>query len=251
MLPSSVFVFLSALAVTSAAPAGRPTTTCTTRAPAATPTLPSTGGARELPAPGSAPKQIVVGHGIQNYTCAEANANATAAGALAVLWDIRPLYPGTSSKSLTPEAWNGLTAKVLRNSPLPLNLAQGNAVPYAAGVPPFPKPKDLKVNGVQTPLKFMGHHYFDTASSPNFDLFSSPGKEMFIAKKNDEVPAPAGADAGLTNSGAVTWLQLGDKGGSRGVSLIYRVTTAGGRPGACTAAGQTQSVPYTAMYWLF
>jgi hypothetical protein len=62
---------------------------------------------------------VGLGHGIQNYTCA--SENATAIGALAVIYDITPLYPGMTSISLSAEDFNGLSANVLWNSAIPLN----------------------------------------------------------------------------------------------------------------------------------
>jgi hypothetical protein len=52
----------------------------------------------------------------------------------------------------------------------------------------------------------------------------------------------------------VQWLQLDDNGtgGSKGVTSVYRVITAGGAAKACSVAGVgTQSVPYTTYYWFF
>lgn len=278
MLPSSLLAFVSAVAVTYAspihrrqcnstipAPADPPTppatpasstsstpTSSASTTPAVSPTLPSTGGETQLPSPSGTVKQIVVGHGIQNYTCTAAGANATSAGALAVLWDVQGLYPGMSPDSLPEAEWTGLPPKVLRTTDIPLNLLSTDGSQYAADpAAPFPPDADLVVEGIAAPLKFMGHHYFDATSTPTFDLYASPGQEKFLGKKDNAVHPPADADPGLTNSGAVDWLQLGNKGPSSGVTVVYRVVTAGGNPAPCTAAGQTDSVPYTAMYWFY
>ncbi|KAH7025745.1 uncharacterized protein B0I36DRAFT_329045 [Microdochium trichocladiopsis] len=106
------------------------------------------------------------------------------------------------------------------------------------------------MQGVQGPMTFAGHHYFD-GSVPTFDITGTADKVHFVGKKNDGIPAPATADKGITGSGAVDWLQLGDAGTSSGATLAYRVFTAGGVAAACTEAGQTDSVPYTAQYWFY
>lgn len=202
-----------------------------------------------------------MGHGIQNYTCASAGATATSTGALAVLWEIRVLYPGSGDRALSEADWAGLTAKVLHTTDVPLNLlpGEGDDAKYAADpVAPFPPDADLEVEGAGT-LAFLGHHYFDRAGTPTFDLLSeydpsapSPAPVVFRGKRDAGIKAPADADPGLTGSGAVDWLRLSDKGTSEGgLSLVYRVFTAGGNPAPCEEAGQTDSVPYTAMYWFY
>lgn len=66
--------------------------------------------------------------------------------------------------------------------------------------------------------------------------------------------APAKADKGPLNTGAVAWLQLGDsnKGLSQGLNQVYRVITAGGGAQSCAVAGVgVHSVPYTTYYWFY
>ncbi|RYP33728.1 hypothetical protein DL768_011078 [Monosporascus sp. mg162] len=264
MLPSSIVTFLSVIAVSSASPLRRrcndttvinpPQPPNTPSPPAgATPTLPVNGGEAELDGPGNTSlKHIVVGHGIQNYTCAAAGQSATATGALAVLWDIEPLYPGSGPSSISEADWTGLPPKVLRTTELPLNLLTGSGTEYAVDTQaPFPPDADLELEGVEAELKFLGHHYFDGVGTPTFDLRGDASRPVFRGKKNASVSAPATADAGLTGSGAVDWLRLTDKGTSAGVSVVYRVHTAGGKPAPCAEAGQAESVPYTAMYWFY
>ncbi|KAI1496331.1 hypothetical protein F5X99DRAFT_75154 [Biscogniauxia marginata] len=272
MQPRSFLLFLSTLAVTSASPLGRRTcgngtvTQPSVPAPSTsvsvsvTYTLPSAGGPTSLADPGNATlKHIVVGHGIQNYTCTGAGATATSIGALAVLWEITGLYPGSGPDALSSADWAGLTPRVLRTTALPLNNLTSPDADVSA---PFPDPADLTVDGLAAPLKFLGRHYFDGANVPTFDLSSGDASstgtgtetmtsELFKGKRDEGVPAPEDADRGLDDTGAVDWLRLSDKGGSRGISLVYRVLTAGGAPSACIEAGQAQSVPYTAMYWMY
>ncbi|KAI1738005.1 hypothetical protein F4680DRAFT_196313 [Xylaria scruposa] len=240
------FVFLSALAATTASPihrrcdgsgAGNPP------APAngVTYVLPSTGGPTSLPAPDAPLKHIVVGHGVQNYTCTTVGAAGVSAGALAVLHDITALYPGSGPDAISPTTWNSLTSTVLRTTSLPINTNDVSA--------PFPAPADLTVSGIPNPLPFIGHHYFDINNTPTFSLHDDA--ELLKAQKISNIPAPSTADKGLNSEGAVDWLYLSDKGGSVGLSGVYRVLTSGGSSSACSAVGETQSVPYTAMYWLY
>ncbi|KAK6950583.1 hypothetical protein Daesc_007107 [Daldinia eschscholtzii] len=227
MHPQSLIVIISTLPLASASPL-RPGT--------------------QLAGPDSAIlKHILVGHGIQNYTCSAAGATAASLGALAVVWEITALYPGTSASSLSADDFNVFASTVLRTTDMPVNLATNGEEDN-----PFPAPADLTVKGVSSPLKFLGHHFFDTANTPTFDLSGANDGELFKGKKDAGVPAPSDADKGADPAtGAVDWLRLSDKGTSTGISLVYRVLTAGGNPEACTDAGQTQSVPYAAQYWIY
>ncbi|KAI0857383.1 hypothetical protein F4860DRAFT_362506 [Xylaria cubensis] len=238
------FVFLSALAATTASPvyrrcdgAGDPP------APAngVTYVLPSTGGPTSLPAPNAPLKHIVVGHGVQNYTCTTVGAAGTSTGALAVLYDITNLYPGSGSRAVSSATWNSLTSTVLRTTSQPINT---NGVSS-----PFPAPADLTVSGLYYPLSSVGRHYFDITGTPTFSIHNDA--ELLKAQKILNIPAPSTADKGLNSEGAVDWLFLSDKGGSTILTKVYRVLTSGGSPAVCTTVGQTQSVPYTAMYWFY
>ncbi|KAI0390260.1 hypothetical protein F5Y17DRAFT_72637 [Xylariaceae sp. FL0594] len=251
-LRSILFIFASALATTAvASPLGQrcgpgsdtagpdhasPTTTSVNYV------LPSTGGATSLPAPDAPLKRIAVGHGVQNYTCTTAGAKGSANGALAVLYDVTALYPGSGFRALSPADWDVLTSRVLRATAQPIT---------PGGSPsPFPPPSDLWVPGVRGgPIRYLGHHFFDENNTPTFALRDNAG--LFKGKKLANVTAPANADRGLNGEGAVDWLYLGDKGGSVGVSKVYRVLTAGGSPGVCNSVGGSQSVAYTAMYWMY
>ncbi|KAK5634372.1 hypothetical protein RRF57_010086 [Xylaria bambusicola] len=114
---------------------------------------------------------------------------------------------------------------------------------------PFPPDADLTVDGIVKPIPFLGHHYFDSSNVPTFSLHNND--ELLKAQKILNIPAPSTADRGLSNEGAVDWLYLSDKGGSIGLAKVYRVLTSGGSPAVCGAVGDTQSVPYTAMYWFY
>ncbi|KAI1488289.1 hypothetical protein F5X96DRAFT_685602 [Biscogniauxia mediterranea] len=252
-----LLIFLSALAVSSASPLGRRscsigngTTTTQPGVPAPSTSTTASASPTPLTSPGNATlKHIAVGHGIQNYTCTAAGATASSIGALAVLWEITGLYPGSGSGAMSSADWVAFPPKVLRTTALPLNPAGSTSVDASA---PFPAPAELAVDGLAAPLAFLGHHYFDEQNAPTFDLQpSGAAPALFKGKKDQGVAAPADADPGLDDTGAVDWLRLSDKGGSQGVSLVYRVLTAGGSPSACTQAGQAESIPYTAMYWFY
>ncbi|KAK8037779.1 hypothetical protein PG991_001125 [Apiospora marii] len=271
MLPQTLLVFATALSSATAGPVRRrcggtpvvsssnlPESSTTasatestsasasaTAGPATGPTLPSTGSGTQLPGPSGQLQHIVVGHGIQNYTCAKADSTASSAtGALAVLYDITDLAPGSGSGSspssqaqsqtMSEEAWSSLTDSVLRKTDLPLHIVGNALTKYAADVAaPFQAvgaDADLTMEGLSSPRKAIGHHYFDAAGVPTFDLFGTSQK--LVAKKLNDTAAPAGADKGLLDTGAVAWLKLGDNG-------------SGGSQGAC------RSVPYTAQYWFY
>ncbi|KAK1992581.1 malate dehydrogenase [Colletotrichum falcatum] len=244
---AKTFLLLTSLALASAAPAKR-------QAPCSSkpvPSLPVHGNDAELPAPAAdlALKYIALGHGIQNYTCVATNATtltATATGALAGLYDARPLYPNAGPGSLpSVDAFNALTTEAVWDTPLPL-VSDGVTRFGASATAPFPAPADLALPNMP-PLRQLGVHFFDDAGVPNFKL----GADYLKAAKISGIKAPASADAGPEKTGAVDWLALGDKGGSKGLTAVYRVVTAGGVAHKCTTAGATDSVPYAAFYWFY
>ncbi|TPX06725.1 uncharacterized protein E0L32_002221 [Thyridium curvatum] len=277
---SKSFVVAGLLALASAGPCkprpsntGAPPPASTTGGPTdptsppipGVPTLPST-GASDLPNPDPSLKllHVALGHGIQNYTCGnETTSKPSLFGALAVLYDVTSFFPG-QPKGLTQEGFNALTTTALWTTDIPLNLENGaakgpgtpdapNVLPeaqYGATKDPFPAPSDLTLGSVG-PMPFLGHHFFDTAGVPTFDL-SAPGLLGKVAKTGG-VAAPATADKGILSTGAVDWLQLKNNGNSKGITLVYRVITAGGNPQACSVSGApgAGSVPYTAFYWFY
>jgi hypothetical protein len=94
----------------------------------------------------------------------------------------------------------------------------------------------------------LGHHFFDITGTPVFDLHSV--NKILYGKKTGDIKAPATANKGPAGTGAVDWLQLTAKAGSVGISLAYRVVTAGGEPSNCTFAG-VMTVQYAAEYWFY
>lgn len=192
---------------------------------------------------------IALGHGIQNYSCTSTNATtlaATATGALAALYDATPLYPNQGAGALSVDAFNGLTSNALWGTKLPLT-SDGVSKFGASASAPFPQPvAALELPNVKA-LPFIGVHFFDSKGVPTFKV----GEHVFSGGKLNGTKAPASADAGPEDTGAVDWLLLGDKGGSKGITTIYRVVTAGGVAHKCTTAGASDSVPYATYYWMY
>ncbi|KAM0542181.1 hypothetical protein ACHAO7_010070 [Fusarium culmorum] len=174
--------------------------------------------ASELPTPPRIVtlKHIPLGFGIQNYSCTDVGAIPVPIGAFAVLYDVTNLYPGQDRSSLTPGEWVSLPSDVLNTGKVPLNRNENGS-------------------GLPKSIPYLGHHFFNGAGTPIFDL--DKANQLLMAKKINAVKAPASAPAGPEGSGAVDWLYLGDAGGSQGVSIAYRVLTAGGVSHGCKAKG--------------
>ena len=180
--------------------------------------------ATELPATDLTLQYVAVGRGTQNYTCATSNSHPVQLGAVATLFDATLLaYEDESALNSIPS--------IAVYIPL---LSSNLVLP-----PPF---NDLIV---------LGHHFFDDAGTPTFNL-SSVDKILYGMKTAD-IKAPATANKGPAGTGAVDWLQLTSKPGyvSVGLSLVYRVVTAGGAaPINCTTEG-VLTVQYAAEYWFY
>jgi len=164
---------------------------------------------------------------------------------LAVLYDVTCLYPGQAHSSLKAKKWASLPSDVLNTRKVPLNRNDDGG---ASLTNPFPRKQPLKVEGLRKSIAYLGRHFFNAAGVPTFDL--DKANQLLIAKKIDGIKAPASAPAGPEGTGAVDWLYLGDAGGSQGVSLVYRVLTAGGASHGCKAKG-TDSTSYTTLYWFY
>ena len=168
-------------------------------------------------------KHITIGHGIQNFTCASPSATPVAIGALANLYDVTSfaLANETGLAEIPPIA-------VFQ----PVDLASNSSLTIA-GFGTFPR---------------IGNHFFTSAGVPTFAFPTL--NELLSGKSLATINAPAGSNSGPAGTGATTWLDLGDKGGSIGLSGVYRVLTAGGLPfKTCQGQNSTISVPYAASYW--
>lgn len=173
-----------------------------------------------------------------------------------MLYDVLPLYPGQGPQSLSADDFAALPGKVLNGMDVPLNFdpsTEGRADPEHLGATtdsdPFTADAPLQVDGLDEPLRFIGHHFFNAAGVPTFVL--DGGDITLLSKKDEGIPAPADADAGPDGTGAVAWLKLSDKGGSEGASLVYRVFTAGGTSHGCGTGVGGDSTSYTATYWFY
>jgi hypothetical protein len=107
-------------------------------------------------------------------------------------------------------------------------------------------PRSLTIPGFGTYLR-IGHH-FTSAAVPTFAFPTL--NELLSGKTLATISAPTGSNPGPAGTGATTWPDLGDSGGSMGLSGVYRVLTAGGLPyKMCQGHGAAFSVPYAASYW--
>ena len=210
--------------------------------------------------------KIAVGHGLQNYTCSAGAVNASSAGALAVLYDVTRLYPGSGPGSMKQADWDRMATTVLFGQNIPLNLQNPSAAPPgspttpnkaaesgygAVEAAPFIAPAPLNVQGLP-PIPFLGHHYFDISNIPTFDLPTASLRAS--VGKTDDIKAPTNAEKGILGTAAVDWLRLNDngKGLGKGVQSVYRVITAGGASLPCADVGAAKgSVPYAAFYWFY
>lgn len=161
---------------------------------------------------------VAIGRGIQNYTCSAIGATPVSDGAVATLFDATAL------------AYDDETAL--------------HEIPPMFVYLPIPK-SSLVLSGSVFPI--LGHHFFDSALTPTFDL-SSVNKILYGAKTAD-IKAPSTANAGPAGTGAVDWLQLQKKANYASVdmSMVYRLVTAGGQPTACNST-DVISVQYCAEY---
>lgn len=227
-----------------------------------TPTLPISPEGTLAPATGFVLKKIAMGHGIQNYTCANTSAPAVAAGALAVLYDVTDMYPLPGKGLPDIAAFNALSSTILHAANIPLNFANAAAADPNNQLPttdylvaegdPFVPEADLTLGEQNFP--FLGRHYFDVAGRPTFDLSRTEDKLLASVAKKGEAKVPATADKGVLGTGAVLWLKLDDNaaGIGRGVQVVYRVITAGGVAPSCSVInGPKGNVPYTAFYWFY
>lgn len=188
-----------------------------------------TSGTASLPSPidGTCLKAITLGRGTQNYTCATNTASSVpvAIGAVATLFDATPLLaflPQEEGKEL-------------------LNILPGFLVsfPYAA------------LENSSLPIK--GHHYFNAAGVPTFDL-TSTGVGLLLGGKIGDVLPPKRSIAGPDDvgNGAVDWLTLTAKPGSSNLQEVYRTWTAGGKPPAnCADQPPVITMQYAAQYWFY
>ncbi|KAJ7469775.1 hypothetical protein B0H11DRAFT_1653001, partial [Mycena galericulata] len=181
-----------------------------------------------LVSPTSAPLFVLLGVGIQNYTCSAAGTYGTI-GAVASLFDISCLdqTPGFADiQSSAFDLWNEASADTTASS-----------VGALVGAP-----------------NLLGYHYFVTSPSgtgisPKWDFtstgsFAGNSSAYVLGAKVGDIPSP--------NDSAtdVDWLALNNVQGSL-ASKIFRIDTVGGQPPTSCVAGSAISVKYTAKYYLY
>ncbi|KAJ7140592.1 hypothetical protein C8R43DRAFT_590257 [Mycena crocata] len=183
-----------------------------------------------LVAPTTPPLYVMLGVGIQNYTCSSATSSYASIGAVASLFDIScldksPGFPGIQTTAMN--IWNKASAST-----------KAISIGSRVGAP-----------------NLLGAHYFVTAPSgtgisPKWDFTANPKfahdpNAFVIAAKTGDVLAPTNP---TTN---VDWLMLNGVQGSL-AKTIFRVDTVGGQPPtSCTAGSAPITVKYTAKYYLF
>ncbi|KAJ5515051.1 hypothetical protein N7463_004603 [Penicillium fimorum] len=176
---------------------------------------------------GLKPRYVALGRGTQNYTCADSTSNSApvAVGAVA------RLYNATCIAANYPD----LLAK-LPNLAYRISLATNE---YAS----FPPAN----------IDMMGHHFFFDATTPEFNLNTTPKRQdgIVMTKKGGAIDAPSGSVPG--KYGAVPWLYLTTADGTVGnYKSVYRVNTASGSPPkTCKDMAPTFEVQYAANYYFF
>ncbi|EDR13962.1 uncharacterized protein LACBIDRAFT_305232 [Laccaria bicolor S238N-H82] len=180
-----------------------------------------------LAQPSGAPSFVLLGVGVQNYTCSAAGTYASA-GAVAQLFDISCLVKSPAFDNVQDIAF------------LKWQMTRGKDDCASA------------VSGM--PLTRMGDHYFVTSPSGTgispvwdfraFGRFKGNANATVLAAKVANLPSPAGSEN-------VDWLQLKSVSGGL-ATQIYRTDTRSGQPPAsCTPGSALVSVKYTSKYWLF
>ncbi|KAJ6596144.1 hypothetical protein DFH09DRAFT_905333 [Mycena vulgaris] len=183
-----------------------------------------------LVSPTSGPLFVMLGVGIQNYTCSDTTLSYASIGAVASLFDISCLEdePEFSTVQTTAfYAWETASDKT-----------KATSIGRRVGAP-----------------KLLGFHYFVTSPSgtglsPKWD-FTSTGKfagnstAYVIGAKVGDIVAPT------TPSTNIDWLTLKNVEGGL-ASQIFRIDTVAGQPPtSCVAGSSPISVKYTAKYYLY
>ncbi|KAJ7653968.1 hypothetical protein DFH06DRAFT_1270045 [Mycena polygramma] len=180
--------------------------------------------------PTSAPLFVMLGVGVQNYSCSSTTSTYASIGAVASLFDISclentPLF--TPIQTVAFDVWSEAPASVTATS-----------IGRTIGAP-----------------LLLGYHYFVTSPSgtglsPIWD-FTSTGKfagdstAYVMGAKVGDILAPTSPS---TN---VDWLALNNAQGAL-ASKIFRIDTVGGQPPtSCVAGSAPISVKYTAKYYLY
>ncbi|KAJ7124306.1 hypothetical protein C8R44DRAFT_831129 [Mycena epipterygia] len=183
-----------------------------------------------LVSPTSAPLFVMLGVGIQNYTCTSTTSTFASIGAVASLFDISCLDKKSEFSTIQTTAFNIWE----KSSPKTAATSIGSRVDAS---------------------KLLGFHYFVTSPSgtgisPIWD-FRSTGKfagnstAFVIGAKVGDIVAPANP---ATN---IDWLALNNAEGAL-ASKIFRIDTVSGQPPtSCVPGSAPIEVKYTAKYYLY
>ncbi|KAJ5961259.1 uncharacterized protein N7479_008409 [Penicillium vulpinum] len=176
---------------------------------------------------GLKPKYVALGRGTQNYTCADSTSNSKPAAVGAVA----RLYNATCIAANYPDLLASLPNLAYKIS---LSTNEDASFPLAN-------------------LELMGHHFFYDATTPEFNLNTTPKKQggIVMTKKQGAIDAPSGAFSG--KYGAVPWLYLTATEGTVGnYKSVYRVNTAAGSPPTtCKGMPPAFEMQYSANYYFF
>ncbi|KAF8811117.1 hypothetical protein BYT27DRAFT_7184495 [Phlegmacium glaucopus] len=164
---------------------------------------------------------LMLGVGVQNYTCSTAG-TYTSAGAVASLYDL----------------------SCISQSPI-FDDVQDMAYMLWKASPENGHPPEV--------ASFMGSHFFITSPSgtgisPVWDFRAGAAKgnpnAYVLAAKIADVPAPTGPQD-------VDWLQLKSVSGSLATQIYRTDTREGSAPTSCTPGSAPISLRYVAKYWLY
>ncbi|KAJ7747439.1 hypothetical protein DFH07DRAFT_747772 [Mycena maculata] len=183
-----------------------------------------------LVSPTSAPLFVMLGVGIQNYTCSSTTSTYASIGAVASLFDIACLDQTPEFANIQIKAFDIWSEAAARTT--------ATSIGARVGAP-----------------NLLGFHYFVTSPSgtglsPEWD-FTSTGKfadnstAYVIGAKVGDIPAPTDPTVN------VDWLALVNVQGAL-ASKIFRIDTVSGQPPtSCVAGSAPISVKYTAKYYLY
>ncbi|KAJ7668944.1 hypothetical protein B0H17DRAFT_857412, partial [Mycena rosella] len=173
-------------------------------------------GQTQLVSPASAPLSVLLGVGIQNYTCSSTTLTYATIGAVASLSDISCLIGTSEFATVQTTAYTGWSAAAAGTS----------AASFGSKFGPV-----------------LGSHYFVTSPSgtgisPKWDFTSA----FVIGAKVGDIPAPTSPAAN------VDWLALNNIEGTL-ANQIFRIDTVNGQPPAsCVAGSDPISVKYYYLY---
>ena len=168
---------------------------------------------------GQKPNHILLGSGVQNYTCTDAGAYASA-GAVAKLYDISCLV-GTPAFATIQDTFHKIPAPIKRTIQAALDRTPFLAVDHYF---------------VQNPITNSG-------ISPKFALHANGGREFAIEAKVAGIAAP--------NTANIDFLQLNTIQGTLGKTVFRVDTVLGQPPKTCTPGSAPISVAYTSKYLIY